>query len=69
MKQKQSKNIKLDEGITDPELQKNLNHLVKLGLVERFELDGKIIYGLTPLGDTYGENLLKKDKNKSRKLS
>ena len=50
----------------DPELDKDLQELVEKGYIEKLEIDGEIIYHITPLGDKYAEDVmhLKKDASK-----
>lgn len=69
MKQRKSNKPHPEGGTIDPELDKNLDDLVKKGLIEKFVMNGQVIYGITPLGDRYVEEvLMKKNKNKPRKL-
>lgn len=69
MKKNKSNKPHPKEETIDPELNKNLDDLVKKGLLEKFVMNGQVIYGITPLGDRYVEEvILKKNKNKLRKL-
>ena len=53
----------------DPKLKKDLDGLIEMGYIQRFVENGVTIYGITPLGDRYVEEVvMKKDKNKLPKL-
>ncbi len=69
MKQKKSSNTPHPEGGTiDPELDANLADLVKKGIIEKFVMNGQVIYGITPYGDKVAEELIRRERNKSPKL-
>jgi DNA-binding PadR family transcriptional regulator len=57
-----------DGGTIDPELDKNLEDLVKMGYIKRFVINGETIYGMTPLGNKYAKEVLKMDENKPRHI-
>jgi len=68
MKQVKSSKIYPGEEILDPKLKKDLDHLIKIGYIERFVMNGETIYGITPLGDKYAKEVLKLDENKPRHI-
>ncbi len=68
MKQKKSNLPHPDGGTIDPELDANLEELVKQGIIEKFVMDGKVIYSITPYGDKVAEELIRRGRNKSDKL-
>jgi hypothetical protein len=69
MKQNKFHKIYPGEETMDPKLKKDLDAVIDKGYVKRFVENGVTIYGITPLGDRYVEEvLMKKDKNKLPKL-
>ncbi len=68
MKQKKSNKPHPEGGTIDPELDIDLEDLVKKGIIERFVMNGQVIYGITPYGDKVAEELIRREKNKPNKL-
>ena len=58
MKHRRIKRQVPDNGQPDPELDKDLAYLVKLGLIKEYHMNGEVIYGITEAGDKFVEETL-----------
>jgi hypothetical protein len=60
MKQKKSNKPHPEGGTIDPELDRDLECLVKIGIIKKHIVNGGVVYGITEKGDEFvEENLLK----------